>query len=61
MTDVGFVIAGYGVILGGLAVYAGLLLRRLSSARRSLPPGASEPAHPGDAERSAEPGRPELE
>jgi hypothetical protein len=33
MTDVGFVIAGYGVILGGLGVYAMLLLRRLASAR----------------------------
>ena len=36
MTDVGFVIAGYGVILGGIAVYAGLLLRRLRIARQQL-------------------------
>jgi uncharacterized membrane protein len=34
MSDVGFVIAGYAVILGALGVYAGLLLRRLASARR---------------------------
>jgi hypothetical protein len=33
MTDVGFVIAGYGVILVGLGVYAILLLRRLAAAR----------------------------
>jgi hypothetical protein len=37
MTNVGFVIAGYGVILGGLVVYALTLLRRLHAAReRSL-------------------------
>jgi hypothetical protein len=37
MSDVGFVIAGYGVILGGLAVYAFTLLQRLRAARgRSL-------------------------
>jgi hypothetical protein len=34
MNDIGFVVAGYGVVLGGLAVYAVLLLRRLSAARR---------------------------
>jgi hypothetical protein len=33
MSDVGFVIAGYGVILGGLAAYAALLLRRLARVR----------------------------
>jgi len=33
MTDVGFVIAGYGVILGGAALYAAVLLVRLRSAR----------------------------
>ena len=33
MTDAGFVIAGYGVILGGIALYAALLARRLGSAR----------------------------
>ena len=33
MSNVGFVIAGYGVILGGLAVYALTLLRRLRTAR----------------------------
>jgi hypothetical protein len=37
VTNVGFVIAGYGVILGGLGVYALILLRRLRTAReRSL-------------------------
>jgi hypothetical protein len=36
MTDVGFVIAGYGVILGGIAVYAALLVRRLRIARNAL-------------------------
>ena len=37
MSDVGFVIAGYGVILGGLGLYAFTLLRRLRGAReRSL-------------------------
>lgn len=30
MRDLAFVIAGYGVILGGLAAYALLLLRRLA-------------------------------
>ena len=29
MTDAGFVIAAYGVILGGIGLYAALLLRRL--------------------------------
>ena len=33
MTDAGFVIAAYGVILGGIALYAGLLARRLRIAR----------------------------
>jgi hypothetical protein len=32
MTDVGFVVAAYGVIFGGLAVYAAWLLRRLRAA-----------------------------
>ena len=36
MTDVAFVIAGYGVILGGIGLYAGLLLRRLRIARQQL-------------------------
>ena len=33
MTDAGFVIAAYGVILGGLVAYTLLLWRRLSAAR----------------------------
>lgn len=35
MTDAPFVIAGWGVILGGLALYAATLLRRLAAARRA--------------------------
>jgi hypothetical protein len=37
MTDVGFVIAAYGVVGGGLALYAAWLARRLSAARRRRP------------------------
>jgi hypothetical protein len=33
MTDAGFVIAAYGVILGGIGLYAVLLARRLRIAR----------------------------
>jgi hypothetical protein len=33
MDHLAFIIAGWGVILGGLAAYAGLLLRRLAVAR----------------------------
>jgi hypothetical protein len=32
MTDAGFVIAAYGVILGGIGLYAALLARRLRKA-----------------------------
>ena len=39
MTDVGYVIAGYGVIIGALAVYAVVLLRRLARAREHRSPG----------------------
>ena len=35
MSDIGFVIAGYGVILGGAAVYAYGLVRRLHAAREA--------------------------
>jgi hypothetical protein len=35
MTDAGFVIAAYGVILGGIALYAALLARRLRIAREA--------------------------
>ena len=42
MSDVGFVVAGYGVILGGLALYAATLLRRLAAARRELDRDAGE-------------------
>ena len=35
MSDVWFVIAGYGVILGGLAGYAVTLARRLARAREA--------------------------
>ena len=33
MTDAGFVIAAYTMILGGIGLYAGLLARRLRIAR----------------------------
>jgi hypothetical protein len=33
MNDAGFVIAAYGVILGGIALYVAYLLRRLGNAR----------------------------
>ncbi len=33
MTDLGFVIAGYGVILGSVAAYAVILARRIHVAR----------------------------
>jgi hypothetical protein len=36
MTDAGFVIAAYGVILGGIGVYAALLGRRLRAARDAV-------------------------
>lgn len=34
MTDAGFVFAAYGVIFGGLGIYALTLARRLRAARR---------------------------
>ncbi|MDP9467723.1 MAG: hypothetical protein M3P32_03130 [Chloroflexota bacterium] len=49
MTDAGFVIAAYGVILGGIGLYAALLLRRLSAARQALR-GEADSA-PSDAPR----------
>jgi len=39
MSDVGYVIAGYGVIIGSLAAYGALLLRRLARARQHRSPG----------------------
>jgi CcmD family protein len=36
MTDAGFVFAAYGVIFGGLGVYALTLARRLHTARRRV-------------------------
>jgi len=35
MTDLGFVVAAYGVILGGVVLYALTLLRRLRIARET--------------------------
>lgn len=35
MTNAGFVIAAYGVILGGIGLYAALLARRLRIAREA--------------------------
>ena len=42
MTDAGFVAAAYGVILGGMGLYAILLVRRLRAAREALPPDHGE-------------------
>jgi len=36
VTDVGFVIAAYAVILGGIGLYAAFLIRRLRIARETL-------------------------
>lgn len=44
MSDAPFVVAGWGVILGGLALYAATLLRRLAAARRA----AGETARPDE-------------
>lgn len=35
MTDLGFVVVAYGVILGGLGLYAALLGRRLRAVREA--------------------------
>lgn len=43
MMDVGFVIAAYGVILGGIALYAAFLVRRLRSARQAEVDSAPPP------------------
>lgn len=42
MTDLAFIIAAYLVIVGGLALYAVLLLRRLDRARRAAPTATPE-------------------
>jgi hypothetical protein len=44
MSDLGFVVAGYGVILGGIGLYAVLLLRRLRAARDASARTAGEAA-----------------
>ncbi|MGI8871969.1 MAG: hypothetical protein ACR2KI_05130 [Candidatus Limnocylindria bacterium] len=54
MRDVAFVIAGYGVILGGLAIYALILGRRLRNARREASSVAEVPAE-RDAEQPSVP------
>jgi hypothetical protein len=52
MQDMPFIVAGWGVILGGLAVYALLLVRRLAVARaaslriRRQADSVAEPDHP---------------
>ena len=43
--DIWFIVAGWGVILGGLALYAITLLRRLATAKR-----AAEEARPTEDE-----------
>jgi len=56
MENVGFIVAGYGVILGGMALYAAFLLRRLSASRRASlqvrhdAEAATAPASPPDRE-----------
>jgi hypothetical protein len=54
MKDVVFVIAAYGVIIGGLGLYALALLRRLAAARRQLPPEVrtENPIDQGDGGRA---------
>jgi hypothetical protein len=49
MTDAGFVITAYGVILGGIGLYAAFLVRRLRIAREALRRGAD--STPPDAPR----------
>lgn len=44
MTDLGYVVAAYGVILGGLAAYAAALLRRHAAARDAAARGAADGA-----------------
>ena len=46
MTDVGFVIAGYTVILGGMAAYAVTLLLRLRAGRATEHKLRSQGARP---------------
>ncbi|MDP9270236.1 MAG: hypothetical protein M3P14_04570 [Chloroflexota bacterium] len=51
MKDVVFVVAGYGVILGGMAAYAALLLRRLAAVRSTGEAPAVRPKPPANDER----------
>jgi len=44
--DLGFVVAAYGVILGGIGLYAVSLARRLRRARHATPAPAPEPSRP---------------
>jgi hypothetical protein len=54
MKDVVFVIAAYGVIIGGLGLYALALLKRLATARRQVPPEVQRenPIDQGDGGRA---------
>ena len=56
MRDVAFVVAGYGVILGGLGLYALALARRLRAARRRSGPvsEAASQSLPPDGRGGAE-------
>jgi hypothetical protein len=54
MRDVVFLVAAYGVIIGGLGLYALALLRRLAAARRQVPPEVrrDNPIDQGDGGRA---------
>jgi hypothetical protein len=49
MTDVVFIVAGYGVILGGMGLYVAILLRRLRLARAAQATPQEAAAPPVDA------------
>ncbi|HEX2193517.1 MAG TPA: hypothetical protein VHK63_00910 [Candidatus Limnocylindria bacterium] len=54
MSDWGFVAAGWGVVLGGLGLYAVTLLRRLASARAALADATPAAGAVGEPARDTE-------
>ena len=57
-TDIGFIVAGWGVILGGMTLYAVVLLRRLGAARATsleIRRAADEASQPSGSPSSASP------